>query len=245
MAAAAAPAVPPSIVSQDISINFTGSYTQIYGFLSDVEKNLRKVAVKGITLQKNQDNELTGQMNLSFISYWDTFAGQQPYSMEVQPITGKESLFMAYPGYSESSAKGPEAKVVTAQPDFSMLVNGYLDNAAKVILMQYPNTETEVAVDENEHANASLTINGNKVEFTYSYKVGSASKSGVTAIKARDGKIRMEVLVQARKSDKDKVSVTLDINNESDLPLEISVKGDNKQDPRFKLGKTTGNVVVK
>ena len=234
----------PTMISQDITLSFTGSYAQIYSFLSDVEQNLRKVAVKGISLQRSKGDILTGQMKLSFISYWDA-EGQLPYTMDVAPIPGKDSPFVPYLGYSESATKGTAALEAPIQPDFYMLVNGYLDNAAKVILSQYPKTESEASADVNGQINANIVLNGSNGEFTYSYTVGASSKAGQTAIKARDGKIWMEVLVQARKSDQDKVAVTLDVTNNSGMPLEITVKGDNTENPRFKLGKTTGSVNVK
>ena len=243
-APAVAPAAAPALVSQDISLSFSGSYSQIYSFLSDIENNLRKVSVKGITLQKNKGEELTGQMKLSFVSYWDA-EGQQPFMMEAAPIIGKDSPFTLYPGYSETSTKETPVVKAPIQPDFYMLINGYLDNAAKVMLSQYPKAETEASADVNGAVKASIRLDGSDGAFTYAYTVGKVSKSEKTAIKVRDGKIRMEILVQARKSEKDKVGVTLDVNNHSGMPFEITIKGDNKQNPRFILGKTVGNVIVK
>ena len=242
--AAQAPAAAAALINQDISISFSGSYEQIYSFLSDIENNLRKVAVRGITLQKNKEDKLTGQMKLSFVSYWDA-KGQQPYSMEAVPMQEKDSPFVPYSGYSESATKGVEVKPATVLPDFYLIVNSYLDNAAKVKLYQYPIAESEVSADRNEPVDAQITINGKNGEFTYSYSVGENSKSEQKAIKARDGKIRMNVLVQMIKSDKDKVAVTLNVNNNSDMSFELTVKGDNKQNPRFTLGKTAGKVIVK
>jgi len=34
------------------------------------------------------------------------------------------------------------------------------------------------------------------------------------------------------------------VNNSTPLPLEITVSGDDSQNPRFRLGKTTGSVTV-
>ncbi len=242
-AAPAAPAVP-TLVNQDISLSFTGSYPQIYSFLSDIEKNLRKVAVKGISLQKNQEGQLTGQMKISFVSYWDA-AGQQPYSMEVPPVHGKDSPFTPYLGFSESATKGSPVVKPVVKPDFSMMLNGYLNNADKAILYQYPNADTTVSADANEIITAKITLDGNENEFTYSYTVGSNTKTAQGSIKVRDGKIRLEVSVQKRTSEQDKVAVVLDVSNNTPVPFEIMVNGDDRQNPRFKLGKTTGSVIVK
>jgi len=54
----------------------------------------------------------------------------------------------------------------------------------------------------------------------------------------------MEVLVQPRRSDEDRVSLVLDISNNTGVPFQITVKGDDPANPRFMTGKTTGNVIV-
>lgn len=238
------PAAAPTLIDQDISLSFSGSYSQIYSFLSDIEKNLRKVAVKGISLQKNQADKLTGQLKLSFVSYWDAL-GQQPYIMEVAPIAGRDNLFVPYLGYSESATKGTSVVKAQVQPDFYMFVNGYLDNAAKVILSQYPDAASQVSEDVNGPIKASMDLEGDNKAFTYAITVGADSKSSQAAVQVKDGKIRMEIQIQAKKSDKDLVSVTLDVNNKTSLPLEIAIKGENKDKPRFALGKTIGSVTLK
>jgi Tfp pilus assembly protein PilO len=239
-----APSAAPTFINQDITLSFTGSYPQIYSFLTDVEKNLRKVAVKGISLQKNQEGQLTGQMKLSFVSYWDV-DGQQPYTMEVPQIPGKDSPFTPYLGYSESAVKGSPVVKPVVQPDFTMMVNGYLNNADKVVLYQYPKADTTVSADDNGIIKANMTLNGSDSGFTYSYTVGKNTKTSQGSIKVRDGKIRLEVLVQKRSSEQDKIAVVLDVANNTSLPFEIAVSGDEPQNPRFRLGKTAGSIIVK
>ena len=55
----------------------------------------------------------------------------------------------------------------------------------------------------------------------------------------------MEVLASPRQSDEDMVGLILDITNNTSVPLEITVKGDDASNPRFITGRTTGSVIVK
>ena len=53
------------------------------------------------------------------------------------------------------------------------------------------------------------------------------------------------MLVQPRQSDQDRVGLVLDITNNTSVPFEITVKGDDPSNPRFITGQTSGSVVVR
>ncbi len=232
----------PTVVNQKIGITFTGSYDQIYGFLKDIEGNLRKVTVKGMILQRDSGTGLSGQMTLDFISYWDGNKGQEPFNMPPSSVPGKVSPFEQYPGYSANAEKGSPEMKTDVQADFYLLINSYLNNSAKVVLMNYYKSGSEASMDTNGPVRASLVIEGGKGSYTYSYKVGSSSMKEKTATAVKNGKISLDVIVQPRKSDRDRVSAVLDVTNRTDIPLEINVSGDDSKAPRFALGKTQGNV---
>lgn len=235
----------PTVVDQNIGVTFTGSYDQIYRFLKDIEGSLRKVAVKGMILQRNSGTELSGQMMLDFISYWDGNKGQEPFVMAVEPIPGKVSPFEQYPGYSAGAEQGSPDVKPSVQADFYLLINSYLNNSAKVVLMNYYKSGSEASMDTNGPVRASLVIEGAKGSYTYSYTVGSSSRKEKTATAVKNGKIGVNVVVQPRKSEQDKVSAVLDVTNKTDIPVEITVNGDDSKAPRFVLGKTQGNVSLK
>ncbi|HEX2947245.1 MAG TPA: hypothetical protein VHT96_14975 [Clostridia bacterium] len=238
----AAPA--PTVVNQNIGITFSGSYDQIYRYLKDIESNLRKVAVRGITLQRSSETELSGQMMLDFISYWDGNKGQEPFTMVTLPIPGKVSPFTEYPGYSANAVQRTANISPRPQADFYLLLNSYLNNSAKVVLMNYNQSGSEASMDTNGQVRANLVIEGGKDSYTYSYTVGSSSAVKNTA-KVKDGRICLDVIVQPRKSDEDRVGAVLDVTNRTDIPFEITINGDDSKNPRFVLGKTSGSVSLK
>lgn len=239
----AAPA--PVVVEQQVSINFMGTYQHLYDFLDYVESSYRKIALKSITMQKNNDGTLNGVMTLSFISYWDEFEGRRPYVMTPASTSGKAGLFDEYAGYSASGQARSAAVKPAAKPDFYITLNSYLNNSAKIFMMNYYNSGSEAIEDKNEIVAARLTLNETDGKYTYSYKLGSYEIVEEDPTEIKDGRIRMEVLVQERRSDQDRVGLILDIENNTGVPFEITVKGDDPSNPRFITGKTTGNVVVK
>lgn len=248
VAVAAASADPlPVVTEQLIAINFVCTYQDIYNFMNDVEDSIRKVSVKGMTITKEKDETMSGQMTLSFMSYWDESKGQKPYVMTTSEIPGKTDLFKEYPGYvlSESKGAGSTASAAAARPDFYLMINSYLNNSSKTMLMNYYNKGSEATADTNGTVAANMTINGKDGNYTFQYNFGDYNIVENDPTEIKDGKIRMEVLVQPRRSDDDKVGVMLDITNNTDVPFEITVKGDDAGNPRFIRGKTAGSVTVK
>ncbi len=235
----------PVVVEQKISINFMGSYQQLYDFLKNVESSNRKIALKTITMQMNNEGILNGVMNLSFTSYWDENEGRKPYVMTPTPTLGKENLFEEYAGYSTSAQARTEVPRQTVKPDFYITLNSYLNNSAKVFMMNYYNSGSEAIEDKNEIVSAQLTLNETDDKYTYSYKLGEYDIVENSPTEIKDGKIRMEVLASPRQSDEDMVGLILDITNNTSVPLEITVKGDDASNPRFITGRTTGSVIVK
>lgn len=239
-------AVPsPVVVEQKININFIASYQQLYDFLKCVESSVRKVALKTITMQMNNEGMLNGVMNLSFTSYWDEKTGRRPYVMTPTPTLGKANLFEEYAGYSSSAQARTDVPKQTVKPDFYITLNSYLNNSAKVFMMNYYNSGSEAIEDKNEIVSAQLTLNETNGKYTYSYRLGEYNIVESSPTEIKDGKIRMEVLASPRQSDKDMVGLILDITNNTSVPLEITVKGDSASNPRFITGKTTGSVIVK
>jgi Tfp pilus assembly protein PilO len=230
---------------QDISINFVGDYQQVYDFMKNVEQNIRKVSIDSVSLQTSSIEDMSGVMSLSFISYWDSVTGQRPYEMVPAPIPGKASPFDEYSGYSTTAQQAVQKPKETTRPDFYLMINSYLNNSSKIFLMNYFDSGSEAIDDRNEAITAQLTLEGSGGTYTYSYKLGSYDIKGSRPLEVKEGKIRMDVVVQPRKSEQDKVGVLMDITNNSDIPFEITVKGDDNNNPRFIQGRTVGSVTVK
>lgn len=235
----------PVIVEQKIGINFMGNYQQLYDFLDNVESSFRKVCMKSMTMQKNNEGLLNGVLTLSFTSYWDDHEGRKPYVMVPTPTPGKASLFDEYTGYSIGAQAPVEVQRPAAKPDFYITLNSYLNNSAKIFMMNYYKSGSEAIEDKNEIVNARMTLNEVNGQYTFSYSLGAYDIVEDSPTEIKDGKIRMEVLVQPRQSDQDRVGLVLDITNNTSVPFEITVKGDDPSNPRFITGQTSGSVVVR
>lgn len=230
---------------QTVVVNFLGDFQQVYDFMKKVEESERKISIDAANLQSSLEGDISGVMNMSFISYWDTATGQKNYEMVPMPIPGKSNPFVEYSGYSATSQQVVQKPKETIRPDFYLMLNSYLNNSSKIFMINYFDSGSEAIDDRNEVVNAEIVLEGSGGTYTYSYKLGSFNIKGSRPLEVKDGKIRMDVVVQPKKSDQDRVGVKLDITNNSDVPFEITVKGDDSSSPRFIQGRTTGSVIVK
>ncbi|MBC2726909.1 hypothetical protein [Desulfosporosinus sp.] len=251
----AKPKSPGMVLVEDVDIAFSGSYGALYNFLSDLEKSDRKIIVKELSMVRGSADLLKGQIKLQYVGYVIP-EEKSTYSLDTPPVSGKTSPFEAYQEYEDkvivSTGSSPSlgssqttAPVKTYNPDFYLLLSTYDDNAPKIIMGDYTKNGTELYSNTNASVRGKLTISGNQDNMSYSYSLGGATQTKNAKLLMDGGKLRLEVISHARKNEQDKVSLTLDVENKTDYPLEISIISDDQQVPRFSLGTQLGSVTVK
>lgn len=239
------------VIVEEVDIAFSGSYGALYNFLSDLEKSERKIIVKEVSMIRGTGDLLKGQVKVQYVGYVTT-DDKSTYSLETPPVNGKISPFQAYLGFEDNvvastevpSGQGP-APVKTYNPNFYLLLNTNDDSAPKIIMGDYTKNGTELYSDSNSSVRGKISIIGNQDNMTYSYTLGGSTQTKNAKLVIDGGKIRFDVISKARKSEQDKVSLTLDVENKTDYPLEINVMNDDKQVPRFSLGSKLGSVTIK
>lgn len=238
------------VLVDDINIYFSGSYEALYNFISDLEKNERRILVKGITITKGDNNVLTGELAVEYLGY----KGQDDnsnYQMETPPIKGKFDIFAAFGGTNNAatSAPSPEptasaAPVKASNPNFYLILNTYDDNAPKVIMGDYTKDGTELYSNTNDKVSGKLTVSGSLGHFSYAYALGTTTQSKEGNLILDGEKLRLDVISQHRKNADDKVSLGLVIENKTDYPLVVNIINDDKNTPRFDLVNKSGSVTV-
>lgn len=239
------------VLVEDVDIAFSGNYGALYNFISDLENSDRKIIVKDLSMTRGAGDLLKGALKVQYVGYV-TPEDKSTYSLDTPPVSGKVSPFLAYPGFEDRIAAATvtapntgSAPVKTYNPDFLLLLNTYDDNAPKIIMGDYNKNGTELYSNTNDSVRGKLSISGNQDNMTYSYSLGGATQTKKGKLLIDGGKIQLAVSSLPRKDEQDKVSLTLDVDNKTDFPLEITVINDDKQAPRFNLGTRLGSVTVK
>ena len=99
--------------------------------------------------------------------------------------------------------------------------------------------------DENKLQKAAIEFEGTDGEYTAYYSVGKEKtvKEGIPF--TADGQIGFEILSSERADDKDKVSVQVDIVNNTDTIVYLSVQNDDEENPRVTIKGKTGDIFTK
>ncbi|EGW40342.1 hypothetical protein [Desulfosporosinus sp. OT] len=243
------------VLVEDVDVSFSGNYGALYNFISDLEQSERKIIVKEVSMTRGSGGLLKGELKVQYVGY-TTPEDESTYSLAIPPINGKDSPFIAYPGFMEKVASATDsdaqtsvasttAPVKTINPSFYLILNTVEDNAPKVILGDYTKNGTELYSNVNDRITGKISVSGDIDKMTYSYALGNSTQTKEGKLIIDGGKLRLDVISQQRTKVTDKAGITLDVDNKTNYPLEINVINDDKNNPRFRIGNKTGIVEMK
>lgn len=229
---------------ETITVNFSGEYGAIFGFIGDLAKEQRTVFTRGMALSRANGGTITGSVTLLVMSAAPQEGEEYPgYTYDAAKATNKADPFTAFPAYFENLPT-EEAPLTEEQfdQDFYAIINTYDDNAAKVLMSRLADGAPALSASDNKVINASLTLEEKDGKLTYTYELAGKKQTGTLETTKNEGFVVFRVLSCARKNSKDKVGLKLDVTNDSSYTLRLDVRNDDSSAPRFTLGKTQGKV---
>ena len=236
-----------NLIIQDVQVSFSSEFHTAGAFIKEFEDSLQKIKVNNVSLTRIKEGVLRGVISLEYAALTDNAEAAGSERFTAPAVEGKESLFLKYKGYVEEDSDPTvilQQGDVDVEPNFYMVVNSSVDNDTKIRFGVYPRPETEIYFNVNNAVKAKLTISGDENELSYTYTMGTASRTERRRLDITDGTILLNVISRPRANDDDKVAVLLDVENTTNLPLQIIVRNDDVLAPRFNLGATTGQVSV-
>ena len=236
-----------NLTLQEVQIHFNSEYHTFGQFLKAFEEGEQKIRIKNVSVTRVKEGVLKGIVNLEYVILGTSMEKDLTGVYPPPNFEPKDSVFQKYEGYIEEGID-PTILLISSDgdvdPNFYMIVNAAASNDTKVTLGVFPRTETEIYFNANNAVQTKLVITGDENQFQYSYSLGSATKTEKRKLDVVDGKLRMDIITHPRSDDKDKVSILLSVENNTEIPLDIRVRNDDVLQPRFNLGKTTGQVSV-
>jgi type IV pilus assembly protein PilO len=229
------------VTSERVTASFIGSYDSLRSFIEAFELGTRQYCFRNITITGSEEGRITGTVTFLAFSMDDgsnTVREMSSYDYNAPEPQGRDNPFAAFESYSY----GMPADTVSAAPDFYVIINSYDDNANKVQMGRYPVAATQIASDRNESIPASINISGSENKLSFSYKLGDMSYSGT--FEHSGDTVNINILSRNRKNEDDNVGIIMNVTNDSDRKVVITVKNDDPVDPRFVLGTTSGAVQV-
>lgn len=129
--------------------------------------------------------------------------------------------------------------------DYFVKMNAVTENTSGVTIGRGDDVQgnTYITSEKNGKVNITYKVKGSDGDYSITYKIGK-TKYTDKMTKDKDGKMYLRIVSTYRSSDKDKVSGSFKILNESDIPVVVNIEGDDPDKPRVTISERTGDVTV-
>ena len=226
-------------ISTSTDFSYTAGYEEFKEFLDYIENYNDRMVITSLTASYAMDmNQVNG--NFTLIQYALKGEDRNPVSfLEPEMLQGTNNIFTQASGvFNEETNQSAQFFLMLNQPDADdeAFIMGQMSDVAE---------ETYLVNDENKLQKATIEFEGTNGEYTVYYSVGKEKtvKEGIPF--TADGQIGFEILSSERADDKDKVSVQVDIVNNTDTIVYLSVQNDDEENPRVTIKGKTGDIFTK
>lgn len=226
-------------ISTSTDFSYTAGYEEFKEFLDYIENYNDRMVITSLTASYAMDmNQVNG--NFTLIQYALKGEDRNPVSfLEPEMIQGTNNIFTQASGvFNEETNQSAQFFLMLNQPDADdeAFIMGQMSDVAE---------KTYLVNDENKLQKAAIEFEGTDGEYTAYYSVGKEKtvKEGIPF--TADGQIGFEILSSERADDKDKVSVQVDIVNNTDTIVYLSVQNDDEENPRVTIKGKTGDIFTK
>lgn len=226
-------------ISTSTDFSYMAGYEEFKEFLDYIENYNDRMVITSLTASYAMDmNQVNG--NFTLIQYALKGEDRNPVSfLEPEMIQGTNNIFTQASGvFHEETNQSAQFFLMLNQPDADdeAFIMGQMSDVAE---------ETYLVNDENKLQKAAIEFEGTNGEYTAYYSVGKekTEKEGIPF--TADGQIGFEILSSERADDKDKVSVQVDIVNNTDTIVYLSVQNDDEENPRVTIKGKTGDIFTK
>lgn len=226
-------------ISTSTDFSYTAGYEEFKEFLDYIENYNDRMVITSLTASYAMDmNQVNG--NFTLIQYALKGEDRNPVSfLEPEMIQGTNNIFTQASGvFNEETNQSAQFFLMLNQPDADdeAFIMGQMSDVAE---------KTYLVNDENKLQKAAIEFEGTNGEYTAYYSVGKEKtvKEGIPF--TADGQIGFEILSSERADDKDKVSVQVDIVNNTDTIVYLSVQNDDEENPRVTIKGKTGDIFTK
>lgn len=235
-------AAPLNGVKREMDVTFSGNYDDFKELMKYVMEYPDRMVMTGMSINaRNELDTLEGIFTLAEYA----LCGEEGRPVEViepELRRGTDNVFRQAAG----TAGGGEETEGETSDFFLMLSQPDADEEAKVFGRTSDGVrETYLTADGNSKQEAGITFTGADGEYRAFYRIGKESfgEEGVSFTKS--DAIGFEIISSARVGGDDEVSVKLEIVNETDRTVHVSVIGDDKENPRVEIAKKTGSILMK
>lgn len=226
--------------SNTLTIAYEGQYADWKNFIEYLNTYFSKNVIENISMSYSDiTGEVSGTMTLNVYSIVgnDTKYVEPEFNVP----TGSDNIFTS-DILGAVNIIDSTGDYIFSDYDYYMSINSVTAGIDACTMGRKGDITNESVVtgNTNEIQNVVLTIDGSGGTYTVAYKIGDSEYK--EECKPGNG-LELLIISSGRTSESDKVGVNLTVKNNSDIPVNIKVFGDDK-DARVNFKETVGNIVI-
>lgn len=236
-------------MKSDMNISFEGKYEEFKKFVNDVLAIDSKTIISQMSVSWNATDEFVdASLAISYFAVNDINKEQEQTKIDI-PI-GLGNIFKSNSVANTSVTSVQNANYILSDYDISVVISQADADMDAVIVGTTNDSKAKdsLANDTNGTQDLTITVDGSEGKYTVSYKLGKdtyPAKKYEEGVNFKPGDtLDILVLSSARTGNDDKVSVRAEIVNNTDMPLNILVSGDDTSSPRFSVTKKVGDITI-
>lgn len=231
-----------------VSIDFKGSYSNLISFIDKVQNFNKKIVINNLNITSDSSSGISGSISLDFYAVPKLEEDKDYSKWDYNNKYGKDNPFA-----SNSSGATDGTSAASTQPnyDFLMSVKPISSDLPTVILgkAKDESTETYVYGDNAGIENVQIHFTEANGKYYYSYSTSRGkypNQAGNSGVEFKPSNaISIEIYGTARNSASDVSGANVKIYNDTNLPVNTFITGDDKDRPRVNVTGESGSVTIK
>lgn len=224
-----------AVKQMKVTMNFNGTHAQLVTFIKEIDKYERLVAIPDVTIAASGEGstEVTGNLSLEF--YAVPKVGDEDldyFDWDGSSVSGKENpfndLYTSKPTGTESSETAVMLNLRPAASDLPSIMIGRPNDSDK-------KTYIEASGNKKEIVEIEFTTSGGKYFVNYKMAGKSSPTKGGEEFNTTGKLITMDINSAPRQNANDNVAAQVIVRNKTDKKIAVSIKGDDKENPRVKV----------
>ncbi|MCR5216509.1 MAG: hypothetical protein K6C69_06190 [Lachnospiraceae bacterium] len=237
-------------LTADIQLEFEGEYDNTKVFLNDILTNVSDpTAIESLEMEYSLDTGvITSTLGLKYFALQSATAPNPAEPIEME--CGVENIFSSEGGVASPKTMAENFQYIRSDYDLCAVVSPNGADLDAIIMGTSNNSKAKdsISVDENGETELTVTFMGKEGKYTVNYQLGDEKYPTKNFDKGATIKVgdTLDFLIQSteRSDKKDKVALTVNFVNETDMELNVLIADDDENSPRVSVGDRKGEVKI-
>ena len=219
-------------------INYEGSYEGIKDLVDYIMSYKYRMNVSNLNITYNSEEDIyTGVITLN--AYCVSGNGREADTIDTDVRNGVDNIFL---GGSDAAAPSSTTSATSSNAAVTITLNNANNDAAEGVIVSGKDA-SDITFADNKVTDVDVTVSAND-DGSYTVEYGIGSDTDKVTVDKDATSINIYVKSNERADADDANGVKLNVKNDTEISVNVTVKGDDEKSPRFTMGNKTGSVKV-